>query len=193
MEFPVVGLVGKVACGKSTVARFLADEYGFIPLEADRFGHSALEVEKETLLKSFGKDILLDDGKIDRRILGSIVFANASKLSLLNSIVHPHIKKSIAGIIAANPDKRYVIDAALLFEIGLDELCDYIISVEAPEELIRERIKKYRSWDDCKASGVLEAQRYLDFFSDKCHFIIFNNGDLNKLKKQLEFFIIEIF
>jgi dephospho-CoA kinase len=192
VEYPVVGLVGKVGCGKSTVSGVLAKDYKFTSLDVDKFGHSALETERNTIISNFGTGILDNTGAIDRRVLGNLVFRNAEKLSVLNSIVHPRMKKEIADIITAHPKKRYVIDAALLFEMGLDELCDYIVSVEAPEDTIRERVKLYRKWDDCKINGVLHAQRYLDFFKDKSHFSIFNNGDMNKLMKQIEFFILEI-
>ncbi|OHD61334.1 MAG: dephospho-CoA kinase [Spirochaetes bacterium GWF1_49_6] len=192
MEYPVVGLVGKVGCGKSTVSGVLAKEYKFIALDVDKFGHSALEWEKDNIVGNFGTGILDSTGKIDRQVLGNLVFRNAEKLSVLNSIVHPRMKKEIADIITKHPKKRYIIDAALLFEMGLDELCDYVVSVEAPEDIIRARVKLYRKWDDCKIDGVLHAQRYLDFFKDKSHFSIFNNGDMNKLMKQIEFFILEI-
>ncbi|NPV00217.1 MAG: dephospho-CoA kinase [Brevinematales bacterium] len=192
VEYPVVGLVGKVGCGKSTVSGILAKEYKFTALDVDKFGHSALEWEKENIVGNFGTGILDNTGKIDRQVLGNLVFRNAEKLSVLNSIVHPRMRKEITDIITKHPKKRYIIDAALLFEMGLDELCDYVVSVEAPEDIIRARVKLYRKWDDCKIDGVLHAQRYLDFFKDKSHFSIFNNGDMNKLMKQIEFFILEI-
>jgi dephospho-CoA kinase len=192
VEYPVVGLVGKVGCGKSTVSGILAKEYKFTALDVDKFGHSALEWEKDNIVGNFGTGILDSSGKIDRQVLGNLVFRNAEKLSILNSIVHPRMKKEITDIITKHPKKRYIIDAALLFEMGLDELCDYVVSVEAPEDIIRARVKLYRKWDDCKIDGVLHAQRYLDFFKDKSHFSIFNNGDMNKLMKQIEFFILEI-
>jgi dephospho-CoA kinase len=188
----VVGIMGKIGSGKSTVSRILQNDYGFECLDADKFGHSALEKERDALIRSFGKQIVGPDGNIDRKILGNIVFSDTEELALLNSIVHPRIKKDICQIIGSSKDKKFVIDAALLFEIGLDESCDYIVSVEAPVESVIRRVSENRRWDEKKIRNVLAAQQYMDFLKDKTDFIIYNNKDDLKLRKQLEFFILAI-
>jgi len=188
----VIGIVGKVGSGKSSVAQILARDYGFVVLDVDTFGHRALESEKEAIVKEFGNEILDTDGNVNRKNLGAIVFANSRKLSRLNSIVHPRMKDEIIAEISRNPSKNYVIDAALLFEIGLDEVCDFIVSVDAPNGDILERVQKYRGWDKARVLDVLNAQKYLELLRDRSHFVIFNNKDLAKLEKQVEFFILEI-
>lgn len=188
----VVGIMGKIGSGKSTVAKMLETDYGFECLDADRFGHLALESEKGALIQAFGRGILGPDGSIDRKTFGSVVFSDPAKLSLLNSIVHPRIKRDISEIVRKAKNKKFVIDAALLFEIGLDELCDFIVSVESPVESVIERVHNNRKWEVSKIEKVLEAQRYMDFLKDKTDFILFNNRDEGKLRKQLEFFILTI-
>ncbi len=188
----IIGIMGKIGSGKSTVAKVLHDDYGFECLDADRFGHAALEKEKDALVRLFGNGIVGADSSVDRKILGNIVFSDPEKLSLLNSVVHPRIKADIQQTIASSQNGKFVIDAALLFEIGLDEMCDFVISVEAPVESVIERVRTNRRWETDKIRNVLEAQRYMDFLKDKTDFIIFNNHDDLKLRKQIEFFILAI-
>lgn len=185
----LVGIVGRVGSGKSTVASILAENYGFIHIDVDKIGHTALEYEKKRLIDAFGPSILSKDGHIDRQALGKVVFTEPGKLLLLNSIVHPRMKTAITELAANNKGQCMVIDAALLFEIGLDELCDFIITVEAPDEQILTRVTVYRGWDATRAMNVLKAQEYMKCLEEKTDFLIFNNGDLNKLRKQIEFFV----
>ncbi len=189
----IVGLVGKVGSGKSTVSSILSKEYGFESIDVDQVGHKALELEREHLIESFGSNIQAADGNIDRNKLGKIVFSDPQKLSQLNSLVHARIKTLVFQKISETSGvKKFVIDAALLFEIGLDEYCDFVVSVETPEELIRKRIQKYRNWSPEKIEHVLNSQRYLNLLKDKTHFIIYNNDGLQKIKKQIEVFILAI-
>lgn len=185
----VVGIVGKVGSGKSTVSSILNERFGFHHIDVDRFGHTALGHEEKALLAGFGDGILGADGKIDRKKLGDIVFSSPDRLLFLNSVVHPRMKKEIVEFIGQSQENRFVIDGALLFEIGLDEVCDFIITVEAPDRDILKRVEKYRNWDIGKAKKVLASQEYLKFLKEKTDFLIFNNGDIDKLMKQIEFFI----
>lgn len=184
----VTGLMGKAGSGKTTTTRLLRDHFGFIGLEADQFGHAALEMEKEKIREVFGDDILIDN-HIDRKKLGSLVFSNGEKLMQLNRIVHPRIKSEIRRVIDEGADGFYVIDAAILFEIGLDELCDYIVFVESPKEIIEKRLKEERDWSESKIEGVIKAQKYLSLLRERSDFVLFNSGSEKKLLRQLEFFV----
>ncbi len=188
----VVGIVGKIGSGKSTVAAILANDFGFELIDVDKYGHQALELKKEDIVHYFSSEVLDSHSKIDRSKLGNLVFADLNKLTLLNSLVHPLMKENISKKISEYPHGRFLIDAALLFEMGLDDLCDFIISIDAPESEIIDRVSNKRGWPRLKVEQVLKAQQYLDFLKDKSHFIIFNNGNMDKLKKQVEFFILEI-
>jgi len=192
-KYFMIGIVGKAGSGKSTVARILSENYDFAIIDADKIGHSILEEIKELILKQFGHDILSNNGKIDRNILGNIVFKDSEKLKILNSIIHPEIKKKISQVIEITPEKLLVLDAALLFEMGCDEFCDYITLVEAPEKQIIERLKKSRRWDEDKILSILKIQENLYQNKSKIDYIFFNNSDEEKLKKQIEFFINTVF
>lgn len=189
----IVGLVGKVGSGKSTVAAIMKEEYGFETIDVDQVGHKALELEKDHLIKTFGSSILDDTGGIDREHLGMLVFSDTRKLSKLNSLVHHRIKELVFKHISEYSGvKKFIIDAALLFEIGLDSYCDFVVSVEAPENLIRQRVRKYRHWTAEKTEDVLRSQKYLNLLRDKTHFVIYNNDTLQKIKKQIEIFILAV-
>ena len=89
----IIGITGSIACGKSTVSNYLKSK-GYIVIDADKIGHEALEDDyvKEKLILAFGNKIL-EDNKINRQKLGELVFGNSSNLNVLNSIIHPEIRK----------------------------------------------------------------------------------------------------
>ena len=184
----LVGIVGKVGSGKSTVAKILEEKYGFIHIDVDKLGHDALVSEKNEIVSAFGTGILSEDGSVDRQKLGAVVFLHPDKLILLNSIVHPKMKRIVRETVLNSKNPLLVIDAALLFDMGLDDLCDFIIAVDAPEEDIIARVTAYRGWSVERVLSVLNSQKYLEFLKEKSHFIIFNSGSRDKLEKQVEFF-----
>lgn len=188
----VLGIMGKMGSGKTTISHIFQNEYQFKTLEVDKYGHQALEKEKDNLVSHFGDSIISKEGSIIRAELGRLVFSDTEKLSLLNSLVHPRIKKDIVSTIQSHHDSRFIIDAAILFEIGLDEICDYIVYIEAPQDIIINRVTQSRSWNMDKILKVLQAQSYLECLKEKTDYIIFNNGDELKLKKQIEFFMLVI-
>jgi dephospho-CoA kinase len=188
----LVGIVGRMGCGKSAVAQILSREYGFAHIDVDRFGHKVLDKEKDAIVKEFGPELLDSEGNVNRKILGDLVFSDGVKLAKLNSISHPAMVKEVEKVINNSESDCIVLDAALLFEMGMDDLCEFIITVEAPDEIIMKRIRENRDWDDERIRRVLEVQNGLTFIQRKTDFIIFNNGDDKKLEKQVEIFVQEI-
>ena len=98
----IIGITGSIACGKSTVSNYLKSK-GYIVIDADKIGHEALDDDyvKEKLILAFGNEIL-EDNKINRQKLGELVFGNSSNLNVLNSIIHPEIRKKILEKIDKN-------------------------------------------------------------------------------------------
>jgi dephospho-CoA kinase len=127
----VVGLTGGIGTGKSVVAQVLAEE-GAVLLNADLVGHEAYlpgAPAYEDIVAEFGKDVIAEDGTIDRKKLGPIVFSSPEKLARLNSITHPRMKEMMREKLAV-ADRAgaevAVLEAALLFDAGWDDLTDEV-------------------------------------------------------------------
>jgi dephospho-CoA kinase len=138
----VIGLIGGVASGKSTIARVFRD-LGCLVADADRYSHQALEEPaiKQEVTRRFGRGILDASGKIDRkRLVGA--FARPADLRFLESILHPRVVERVQNCIqeARRSGRRgVVVDAPLLLEAGLDRVCDVVVMVEASDTVRRAR------------------------------------------------------
>ena len=164
----VIGLTGGIGSGKSTVAKVL-EEKGATVLSADLIGHEVYNPGRpawQELVNEFGREIVADDGTIDRKKLGAIVFSDPKHLAALNSIVHPRMKGMMRERLAALAREGVaitVLEAALLFEAKWDDLADEVwVTALAPEiaarrtsersglpeEQVLERIKSQMSNDE---------------------------------------------
>lgn len=155
----IIGITGSIACGKSTVSNYLKSK-GYIVIDADKIGHEALDDDyvKEKLILAFGNEIL-EDNKINRQKLGELVFGNSSNLNVLNSIIHPEIRKKILEKIDKNNDKELIfIDVALLFEAKFDDLVDKIIVVCVDENTQLTRLMKRNSISKKEALSRIVSQ-----------------------------------
>ena len=155
----IIGITGSIACGKSTVSNYLKSK-GYIVIDADRIGHEALDDDyvKEKLIVAFGNEIL-EDNKINRQKLGELVFGNSSNLNVLNSIIHPEIRKKILEKIDKNNDKELIfIDVALLFEAKFDDLVDKVIVVYVDENTQLTRLMKRNSISKKEALSRIVSQ-----------------------------------
>ena len=155
----IIGITGSIACGKSTVSNYLKSK-GYIVIDADKIGHEALDDDyvKEKLILAFGNEIL-DDNKINRQKLGELVFGSSSNLNVLNSIIHPEIRKKILQKIDKNNDKEFIfIDVALLFEAKFDDLVDKIIVVYVDKNTQLTRLMKRNSISEKEALSRIVSQ-----------------------------------
>ncbi|WP_241240734.1 dephospho-CoA kinase [Thermotoga sp. Ku-13t] len=169
-------MTGKMGCGKSTVAGMF-EELGARVIDVDRIGHEVLKDHsvKEELKKLFG-EFIFDEDEIDRKKLAKIVFEDAEKLRALERIVHPIIREKVRKLIEDSTGV-VVLDAALLKRIGLDELCDVIVTVKCDEEKIVERLRK-KGFTEKEIKKRLAVQR--DIVEEGI--VIENNCDLVSLK-----------
>ena len=156
-ELMIFGITGISGSGTSTVAEILQeiveneDDYGYylaIVVEADEIAHEVMlrgNSAYDEIVSHFGKDILDEDNEIDRKILGEIVFNDEELLTVLKSIIHPHVIKTTKDIInscsATEEVLAVIIDAPLLIESGMNNLCDYCWLVTAPDSTRLERIQ----------------------------------------------------
>lgn len=128
----ILGVTGKYCSGKNTLTKILKKQ-GFLEIDVDRIGHEILEKhpQKEQVVEHFGSSILDEHGKIDRKLLGNIVFKDTQSLESLEHILHPGmidvVKKEVE-----DTEAFFVINAAILFKMGLYRLCDLVICVHSP-------------------------------------------------------------
>ena len=143
-----VGLTGSIAVGKSYVLSVLA-ELGCATFDADKIAHLAMEPGRpayDDLLREFGEGILAADGSIDRKTLGTIVFADEARRKRLNEIVHPRVieeqNRLLSEAEARDPNGIAVIDAALMIESGGYKRFDKLIVVYCDRETQIERLMR---------------------------------------------------
>ena len=134
----VTGVVGKSCSGKDSAVKYLV-ENGFHEINVDHLGHMALDMKKDELVSAFGAGIIRD-GRVDRKILGPIVFSDPEKLAVLNSITHPWMCEEVKRL--TQEHENTCINAALLESMGLVPLCDEVLYVFAPLEMRTERAVK---------------------------------------------------
>jgi len=149
---PIIGILGGVGSGKSAAAAELA-KLGCAVIDADEIAHKLLEKNaiKKKILDYFGKAILNSEGKLSRRKLGKIVFAEADKLTKLNRIIHPAVLKRVRELIGKAKGKKrvkaIVLDMPLLAEVGWAKRCDKLIFVKCKEKIRAKRAKKMGVFD----------------------------------------------
>lgn len=182
-SFKVIGLVGGIGSGKSAVAAALARR-NYLVIDADKDAKAALERPdvRDTLVQWWGPDILTE-GRIDRKKVAQIVFADATQRTRLESLIHPIVRADRYTTVArARRESRpgVVVDAPLLFEAGSDKDCDLIWFVDAPLEQRQQRVRA-RGWTDEELTRREAAQLPLDEKRRRSTTIIPNNADFAAL------------
>jgi dephospho-CoA kinase len=185
-----IGLTGGIASGKSTVAKMLL-ELGIPVIDADQIAREAVEIGEEAywqIVEKFGEEILQDDKTIDRAKLGAIVFNDEEKRKVLNSIVHPAVRKKMLEQkeqYIKSGAKTVVLDIPLLFESKLTYLVDKVMVVFVDEHTQLERLMERNGFSKEEAEVRIRAQMPLREKITKADAVIDNNGSIEKTKEQL--------
>lgn len=189
----VYGITGGAGTGKSEVIRMLQDDFRGYVIMADEVARELTQkghVSYRLIVDYFGRDILMEDGEIDRRKLADHVFNNEEALEKLNSMTHPYVKEEIKRQIAeAEASGNYcfaAVEAALLLECGYENICDEFWYVYTKPEIRRQRMKENRNYSDEKVDAVMRNQQPDEVFFDKCAFVIENNTTLDAVREQLK-------
>jgi dephospho-CoA kinase len=186
------GLTGGVACGKTTLARYFQDLGAHI-IDADCVGHELIEpghVAYQEIFERFGKEILDSGGRIDRKKLGSKVFADSQQLRLLNAIVHPRIIARTQELAAEqrrpNPHAVVILDAALIFESGLDSTLRKVMVAWCRPEQQMERLMAKTGLSREDAERRIQAQMPVEEKRRRADYLIDCSGTLEQSRAQAE-------
>ena len=187
-----IGVTGGVGAGKSTILQILEEEYNAYIILADDVARELMKKGKASyraVVKAFGKDILREDREIDRQILADIVFNDEEKLNLLNSIVHPLVRKAIVKeqkqVNKKDPHRLVVLEAALLIEAGYKELLDELWAVIVQKEIRIQRLMNDRGYTREKSESIIANQLSDEEFRANCDFVIDNSGTLEESAEQI--------
>ena len=187
---PVIGLLGGVGAGKSTVAAELA-ALGCGVVDADAVGHQILREPdvKARLAERFGPDILGSDGEIQRPRLAERAFVSAEATAALNAIMHPRMRRRMAErieVLRADPAiPAVVLDAALLLETDWQELVTHFVFVSAPAEARARRVAEARGWDRSAWAARENSQKPLDIKAASAEYVVDNSSSLSALREQV--------
>lgn len=187
---PVIGILGGVCSGKSTVAKKFA-KLGCAVIDADKIAHELLDKSdvKSRITDSFGEAVLDCTGKIDHKKLAEIVFSDADKLALLNKIIHPSVLMQAEELIkqynSQSRIKAIVLDMPLLVEVGWDKRCDILIFVDCNLQLRVDRAKKMGFLGENQLKIREKFQISLDSKVDLADNTIDNNSCFSALAKQV--------
>ena len=177
----LVGLTGMSGAGKSTACKLFA-ESGFKIIDCDKISRVIVEKGKPCLAeieKNFGQGILTVDGQLDRREMAGLIFGDANKRLLLNSIMYPYISYIIISDAYCRNEKAYfLLDAPTLFESGIDDLCDYVVSVVADHKTAVKRIMQRDGLTEEDAVARISSQHDMDFYIKRSDYYVENSGGL---------------
>jgi dephospho-CoA kinase len=183
----LIGLTGNIASGKSTV-RGMLEQLGARTIDADALAHAVLHKGTpawRAVAETFGPDILLADGEVDRRKLGAVVFAERAQLQKLEAIVHPAVSEELARLLSAARDPVVVVEAVKLIEAGLHRYCDAVWIVTTPTPVAKRRLVDDRGMDEIDAQLRLRAQPPLKDKLELASVVIDNSGSVESTRLQV--------
>jgi len=187
---PIIGIVGGICSGKSTVANEFA-KLGCKVIDADKIAHELLQNKdvKEEIVNLFGQNILNSTGKIEHQKLADVVFADTEKLSSLNKIIHPLILKGAEELIKQYNSqievKAIVLYMPLLIEVGWAKRCDRLIFIDCKRQKRIDRAKKMGIFNENQIKIRENFQISLDNKANIADNVIDNNSDFSTMVRQV--------
>ena len=187
----VLGITGGTGCGKTTLLTEI-EKLGGLVLDCDAIYHDLL-TRDDVLLNAIENRFpgVVENGQLNRKKLGAIVFADRQALLDLNAITHGAVKQEVLCKLESQP-RLAAIDAIALFEGGLAELCHRTVAIVAPTE---DRVKRLMARDNIPedyARSRIAAQHEESWFRERCDEILENNGDLDSFQSKCLAFLTRL-
>ncbi|MDA3863299.1 MAG: dephospho-CoA kinase [Deltaproteobacteria bacterium] len=187
MNYRVIGLTGQMGTGKSTILQLLAQRGAQI-VEADLLAREVSAPGSRGLraiMAQFGEKYIDDAGLLRRNKLGRLVFSDPEARGQLEAIVHPLITNRLQQLIAQGP-WPLIYEAPLLFAAGHHRFCDLVVATISPPQLQKKRIQQRDGLTLEEIENRLGSQLSQEQLQKKADFIIFNDGDMDKLEQQVD-------
>ncbi len=183
----VIALTGGIGRGKSLAAQYFA-ELGALVIDADQLARAAIERGSQGFdeVVSFFGDSILNNGDIDRRALGELIFKDAEAKRKLESIVHPFVRREFEEVVASlKSDEVLVYEIPLLVETGAQDRFDIVVTVESDLENRITRLRQ-RGMHISEIEGRIAAQATREQRVEAADFLIENDGSEDELLRQVE-------
>ena len=187
----ILGITGGTGCGKTTLLNILREQ-GALVLDCDEICHELLKRDASLLAAIDARfPGTVENGTLQRKKLGSLVFSHKNALLDLNTITHAAVKQEVLRRLADRPELA-AIDAIALFESGLSALCDVTVAVTAPVEDRVRRLMRRDGIPESYARSRIAAQPEEDWFREKCGFVLENTGTQSAFQEKCLAFLREI-
>lgn len=181
----IIGITGGIGSGKSYVASVTAKYFPVLHVSTDDIAKEQMKkggISYDMVVKTFGDicpQLLDEDGEINRAALSKTVFSDNSLLDMLNSITHPNVISELKSIIEREEKKGFysavLIETALIFESGIDKMCDSVWDVYASLNCRKRRLKASRGYSEEKIVSILDDQLDEEEFKKKSDIVIVND------------------
>ena len=187
----IIGLTGGIASGKSTVSNWLISQ-GYPVVDADIAARKVVEPGMPALreiTEAFGRDILLEDGTLDRKKLGAIIFSDEEKRQTLNAIVHPAVREWMRQETErafSEGASVVIMDIPLLFESKLTHMVEETVLVYVSMETQLKRLMDRDGYSEADALARIHAQMPIDDKRKLADYIIDNNGPVSETIEQVK-------
>ncbi|MCI7790927.1 MAG: dephospho-CoA kinase [Lachnospiraceae bacterium] len=193
-----IGITGGVGAGKSQILSYIEERYNSKVIRADEVAHLLEEPGHECydrIVALLGSDVLQEDGAIDKKKMAAVIFNDKEKLSGINAIIHPEVKKYIIEQIQTEKKAEVIdflfIEAALLIEEHYDEIVDEMWYIHTDIEIRSKRLAQSRQYSAERIANIMRGQLSEEEFRKHCSVVIINNGDLEETYKQINYIMGE--
>lgn len=192
-----LGLTGGVGMGKSTASQFLND-LGFKVADTDDIARKLVEPDKPALkdiVKAFGKEVLQDNGELNRKKAAEIVFSDDSKRLKLEEILHPLIRENWELRLndwSLENEKLGVVVIPLLYETECERYFDKVVCMACSKDIQRQRLR-HRGWSDLEIDQRIKAQLLIEEKMSRADYVVWTNGTVDTHAKQWDELISYLF
>ena len=179
----IIGITGNSGSGKSEISKMIAQRVDAKIIDADAVVRNISQPGNEYYEKQvelFGKEILINN-QLDKKKIAEIIYSNSKIREALNNLTYKYVVGEIKNQIEQTSNENIIIDAPLLFESGLDKICDFTIGIIAKNRIKIERICKRDNLLESVATARLNIQEKDEFYIKNATYIVENNGNINEI------------